>query len=86
MERYWEARILSACSSFLHPLKVMNAFELTRALVDVESITDNEEQMGHVLFAHLSELGSRFGGHAELIPVEPRRNGHGATLLRFTRR
>jgi acetylornithine deacetylase len=52
----------------------MNVFELTRALVDVESITGNEEQMGHVLFAHLSELASRFGGRAELIPVEPRRS------------
>jgi acetylornithine deacetylase len=52
----------------------MNVFELTRALVDVQSITENEEQMGHVLFAHVSELASRFNGRAELIPVEPRRN------------
>ena len=74
MERYRGARKASACPSFLHPPKLMNVFELTRALVDVESITENEEQMGHVLFAHLSELASRFNGHAELIPVEPRRN------------
>jgi len=52
----------------------MNVFELTRALVDVESITENEEQIGHVLLAHLSELARRFGGRAELMPVEPRRN------------
>ena len=52
----------------------MNVFELTRALVDIESITENEEQMGDVLFAHLSELAAQYGGHAELIPVEPRRN------------
>jgi acetylornithine deacetylase len=52
----------------------MNVFELTRALVDIESITENEEQMGHALFAHLSELAAQYGGHAELIPVEPRRN------------
>jgi acetylornithine deacetylase len=52
----------------------MNVFELTRALVDIESITDNEEQMGHALFARLSELASKFNGRAELIPVEPRRN------------
>lgn len=52
----------------------MNVFELTRALVDIESITENEEQMGHALFAHVSELAARFDGHAELIPVEPRRN------------
>jgi acetylornithine deacetylase len=52
----------------------MNVFELTRALVDIESITENEEQMGNALFAHLSELAAQYGGHAELIPVEPRRN------------
>ncbi len=52
----------------------MNVFELTRALVDIESITENEEQMGDVLFAHLTELAAKHGGHAELMPVEPRRN------------
>jgi acetylornithine deacetylase len=52
----------------------MNVFELTRALVDVESITGDEERMGEVLFAHLSELAARHGGHAELIPVQPRRS------------
>ena len=52
----------------------MNVFELTRALVDIESITENEEQMGHALFAHLSELASEFDGHSELIPVEAKRN------------
>jgi acetylornithine deacetylase len=52
----------------------MNVFELTRALVDIESITENERQMGDVLFAHLSEMAAQYGGHAELIPVEPGRN------------
>ena len=52
----------------------MNVFELTRALVDIESVTGNEEQMGEVLFAHLSELAAQYGGHAERMPVEPRRN------------
>jgi acetylornithine deacetylase len=52
----------------------MNVFELTRALVDIESITGNEEQMGDVLFTHLSELATKYAGHAELMPVEPRRN------------
>lgn len=52
----------------------MNIFELTRALVDVESITENEEQIGHLLLAHVSELASRLNGHAELMPVEPHRN------------
>jgi acetylornithine deacetylase len=52
----------------------MNVFELTRALVDIDSITDNEEHIGQVLFDHLSELAARFGGRAELMPVAPRRN------------
>ncbi len=52
----------------------MNVFELTRALVDIESITGNEEQMGATLVAHLSEMAVRFGGHVELMPVEARRN------------
>src|ERR1700723_3851902 len=78
MERYREAR-QAVRVSFLPPSlslieNGMNVFELTRALVDIESITENEEQMGAVLFAHLSELAAQYGGHAELIPVEPRRN------------
>jgi acetylornithine deacetylase len=52
----------------------MNVFELTRALVDIESVTGNEQQMGDTLFAHLSEMAARFGGHAERMPVEARRN------------
>ncbi len=52
----------------------MNVFELTRALVDIESITENEERIGDALLAHVSELSTRFGGQAELIPVEPHRN------------
>src|ERR1700733_3150055 len=52
----------------------MNVFDLPRALVDIESITENEQQMGDVLFAYLAEMAARHGGHAELIPVEPGRN------------
>jgi len=51
----------------------MNIFELTRSLVDVESITRNEEHMGNVLFEHLSDLASKYGGHAERMEVEPKR-------------
>ena len=52
----------------------MNVFEFTRALVDIESITGNEKQMGDVVFAHLAQLAAQYGGHAELIPVEAGRN------------
>jgi acetylornithine deacetylase len=51
----------------------MNVFELTRALIDIESITNNEERAGHYLYDHLAPLASRFGGYVERIEVEPRR-------------
>src|SRR6266404_3528839 len=34
----------------------MNAFELTRALVDIESTTNHEKNVGNYLFTHLSAL------------------------------
>jgi acetylornithine deacetylase len=51
----------------------MNVFELTRALVDIESITENEERVGNALLAHLTELAARHDGHVERIQVEPNR-------------
>jgi acetylornithine deacetylase len=51
----------------------MNVFELTRALVDIESVTNNEERVGNFLFDLLTPLASRFGGHVERVEVEPRR-------------
>ena len=51
----------------------MNVFELTRALVDIESITGNEEQVGNYLFEHLSGLATRFDGCVERMDVEAHR-------------
>jgi acetylornithine deacetylase len=51
----------------------MNVFELTRALVDIESITNNEERVGHYLYDYLAPLAARYGGAVERIEVEPRR-------------
>jgi acetylornithine deacetylase len=51
----------------------MNVFELTRALVDIESITGNEEKVGLFLFDYLSRLTSRFRGRVERMEVEPHR-------------
>src|SRR5579864_8994336 len=51
----------------------MNVFELTRALVDIESISENEERVGDFLYDYLAPLAARFGGSAEKIEVEPRR-------------
>jgi len=51
----------------------MNAFELTRALIDIDSVTPNEERVGEFLFAHLRELTARTGGQVERMDVEPHR-------------
>ena len=51
----------------------MNLFGLTRALVDIESITDNEERAGNFLFDYLSELSSARGGTVERMPVAANR-------------
>ena len=52
----------------------MNVFELTRTLVDIESITPNETEVGQFLFQHLDTLARQFGGAVELMPVEPGRD------------
>ena len=51
----------------------MNVFELTRALVDIESITNNEERVGNYLYDYLAPLAALYDGHIERIEVEPRR-------------
>jgi acetylornithine deacetylase len=48
----------------------MNVFELTRALVDIESVTNHEAPVGEYLFACLSELAARTGGRVERCPVK----------------
>src|ERR1051326_7034683 len=53
---------------------VMDVFELTRALIDIESITNNEERVGQFLNQYLSLLAAEYGGSVELMEVEPRRN------------
>src|SRR5258708_3354096 len=51
----------------------MDLFELTRALVDIESVTNNEGIAGEFLFRHLSPLAAKYGGHVERVPVEAQR-------------
>jgi acetylornithine deacetylase len=51
----------------------MHVFELTRALIDIESITNNEERVGNYLYDYLDALAARYGGRVERIEVEPRR-------------
>jgi acetylornithine deacetylase len=51
----------------------MTVFELTRALIDIESITPNEEKVGLYLFDYLHKLAHQYNGAIERIEVEPNR-------------
>jgi acetylornithine deacetylase len=52
----------------------MHVFELTRNLIDIPSVTPDEEQVGDYLHEHLSRLCARFEGQVEKIEVEPKRS------------
>lgn len=52
----------------------MHVFELTRRLIDIESVTPNEAEVGDFLFGYLSEMARRHGGVMERMPVEPGRD------------
>src|SRR5713226_2609164 len=52
----------------------MDLFELTRALVDIESTTNHEKNVGDYLFAHLSARTALHSGQIERIPAEPDRD------------
>ncbi len=56
------------------PNQQMHVFELTRRLIDIESITPNEREVGHFLWGYLSELASKHGGEVERMRVEPNRD------------
>jgi acetylornithine deacetylase len=45
-------------------------FQLTRELVDIESVTNHEAAVGECLLNALSPLGSRFSGAVERCPVK----------------
>ncbi len=49
---------------------MINVFELTRSLVDIESITNNEGQLASCLEKHLCDLAFRFAGRVERMEVE----------------
>src|SRR5262249_24121463 len=63
--------------SFLLPpplvRSLMDVFELTRALVDIESITNNEERVGQFLLHYLAPLAAQYDGRVEFTEVEPHR-------------
>jgi acetylornithine deacetylase len=47
----------------------MDLFALTRALIDISSVTDAEKRIGDYLFEHLSALARRHAGVVERKPV-----------------
>jgi acetylornithine deacetylase len=51
----------------------MHPFEMTRELVDLESITENEKQVGEYLLHYLSGLAAGSGGSAEAMTVTTER-------------
>jgi acetylornithine deacetylase len=57
----------------LCPKHFMNLFELTRALVDIESITENELRVGTYLHGYLHKMAASTGGVVERMPVAPNR-------------
>lgn len=52
----------------------MNLFELTRALVDLDSTTGHEKAAVDYLFAHLSPLAARYNARVERITTSPDRD------------
>jgi acetylornithine deacetylase len=52
----------------------LDLFELTRALVDIESITNHEKPVVEYLHAHVSALAAKHNGVVELLPAAPERD------------
>lgn len=52
----------------------MQVYQLTRTLIDIPSVTPEEEQVGVWLFDYLKNLATRFNGRLERIEVEPHRH------------
>jgi acetylornithine deacetylase len=52
----------------------MKVFELTRQLIDIESITPNEKNVGDFLAQRLAALAQQYDGYFERLPVEQDRD------------
>lgn len=48
----------------------MDVYALTRAFIDIESITGNELAIGHYFYDYLKPLADKYGGEIERIEVE----------------
>lgn len=52
----------------------MHLFELTRALIDIDSVTPNEAEIGNYLYDYLQPLADKYQGTVERMPVADERN------------
>ncbi len=52
----------------------MHVFDLTRALIDIPSVTPEEEAVGEYLYNYLSRLAATHNGVVEKHEVEPHRH------------
>src|SRR4029077_15103645 len=52
----------------------MHLFELTRALVDIDSTTGHEKPLVDYLYAHLSRLESKYNARLDRLTAEPDRD------------
>jgi acetylornithine deacetylase len=59
-------------SSFL-AIENMDLFKLTRTLIDIDSVTPNENEVGTYLLGYLSDLADQHGGEVERLEVAPQR-------------
>jgi acetylornithine deacetylase len=54
----------------LEAARLADLYALTRALVDIDSVTPNEKAVGEFVYARLDSLARRFRGAVERMPVE----------------
>ena len=52
----------------------MDVFQLTRAMVDINSVTPNEVEMGRFFYDYLKPLADKYDGEIDSIEVEKDRN------------
>jgi acetylornithine deacetylase len=81
MESYRGAKKLEPLSLAVFPFlgfsipdnRKMDLFKLTRTLIDIDSVTPNEGEVGAYLLGYLSDLADRHGGAVERLEVAPQR-------------
>ena len=81
MESYRGAKKLEPLSLAVFPFlgfsipdnRKMDLFKLTRTLIDIDSVTPNEGEVGAYLLGYLSDLAERHGGAVERLDVAPQR-------------